>query len=271
MALEAVPPVLATFLLVFFTTYLCRLLRSTLRRLLKDDLNIYQYAAEVISTFQLVAGMLEGDTVLEEYGYFWYGVYLWIFFISLDLTFDGNSTANACAVWHSVLIRNSTRLTGILKILLQVLGGQLAFPYMKLLWMFSPLTKHRDRRSALLVLHCQSALKVSILEGCFAESLATFMYFFMMVTFQPKGRVWNALWDATVQVAIILVGLEWTGMMFNPALASALTFNCVNHPLLDHLLVYWVAPMATIPLVQSTFGKVQKFKQRRQAARMKVE
>ena len=46
-----------------------------------------------------------------------------------------------------------------------------------------------------------------------------------------------------------LLGVEWTGMMFNPALASALTFNCRSHPIGEHLLVYWVSPLATIALV----------------------
>lgn len=201
-----IPPVLGTFLLVFFTTTLCRYVRSLLRRLLKDDINIYQYVAEVISTFQLVTGMVEGDTILEEYGFYWYGLYLWVFFISLTLTFDGDSTANACAVWHSMLVRNCTRLTGILKILLQIIGGQLAFPFVRFLWRFSPLAKHRAKRSSLVALHCQSALKVSILEGCFAESLATFLYFLIMVTLQPKGRIRNAVCDASVQVGIILIG-----------------------------------------------------------------
>ncbi|PIK43728.1 putative aquaporin-12A-like [Apostichopus japonicus] len=173
-----IPPVLGTFLLVFFTTTLCRYIRSLLRRLLKDDINIYQYVAEVISTFQLVTGMVE-------------------------------------------VIRFSKNMASIV-------GVESFYP-----------------------------------RRCFAESLATFLYFLIMVTLQPKGRIRNAVCDASVQVGIILIGLEWTGMMFNPALASALTFNCVNHPLLDHLLVYWVAPMATIPIVQSSFGTIQRFQRQR--------
>jgi glycerol uptake facilitator-like aquaporin len=37
-------------------------------------------------------------------------------------------------------------------------------------------------------------------------------------------------------------GLEWTGMMFNPALATALTYNCKGHQLYEHIIVYWMGP-----------------------------
>lgn len=30
--------------------------------------------------------------------------------------------------------------------------------------------------------------------------------------------------------------------MINPALATAMTYNCENHPFYEHVLVYWVAP-----------------------------
>ena len=59
-------------------------------------------------------------------------------------------------------------------------------------------------------------------------------------------------------------GLEWTGMMFNPALASALTFNCRNHPIIEHFIVYWIAPLMTI-------ATMEFIKRRLRQRRVKVE
>ena len=39
-----------------------------------------------------------------------------------------------------------------------------------------------------------------------------------------------------------ITGLEWTGMMFNPALATALTYNCKGHHVYEHIVVYWLGP-----------------------------
>ena len=55
-------------------------------------------------------------------------------------------------------------------------------------------------------------------------------------------------------ILLFSTGLEWTGMMFNPALAAGLTFNCGGHSLLEHLLVYWAAPLATVPLARGILG-----------------
>ncbi|XP_030844934.1 aquaporin-12A-like [Strongylocentrotus purpuratus] len=247
------PAVLATFLLVFFTTVGCNLIRSLTKRILRNDPVWYSYAAELISTFQLVAGVIEGDIILEEYGLYWYALYLWILFVSESLTFDGDSTANTCMIWQSMLKGDFSPGVALSKICLQVVGGQLAYPYVRFMWKVVPTNRHQRKVSHLLQVYCASALNVSILEGGFAEALATLTYF-MTLNFQPKGKYSGMFADAAIQVLIIVTGLEWTGMMFNPALAAGITLNCGNQSLLEHLLVYWAAPLATVPLARAIAG-----------------
>nr|XP_054769727.1 aquaporin-12A-like [Lytechinus pictus] len=251
------PAALATFILVFFTTVGCNLIRSLTKRILRDDPVWYSFAAELISTFQLVAGVIEGDIILEEYGLYCYALYLWILFVSESLTFDGDSTANTCMVWQSMLKRDYGPAVALSKICLQVAGGQLAYPYVRFMWKVVPTNRHRKKISHLLQIYCASALNVSILEGCFAEALATLTYF-ITLNFQPKGRYSGMFSDAAIQVMIIVAGLEWTGMMFNPALAAGITFNCGNQSHLEHLLVYWAAPLATVPLARAIAGSFNR-------------
>lgn len=39
-------------------------------------------------------------------------------------------------------------------------------------------------------------------------------------------------------------GVSYTGMYFNPILASTMTLGCSGASLGQHLLVYWVGPLA---------------------------
>ena len=202
---EEYPAVMATFVLVIITTIGCNLIRHLTRRILRDDPIWYGYVAEFISTFQLVAGVMEGDIILEEYGLYWYAFYLWVLFISQSLTFDGDSTANTCMIWKSMLTQDDGPLIGLSKICLQVMGGQLAYPYIRFMWKVVPTNRHRLKVSHLLKVYCTSALNVSVLEGCFAEALATLTYF-LTLNFQPTGKYSRMMADAAIQVLIITTG-----------------------------------------------------------------
>ncbi|XP_072013172.1 aquaporin-12-like [Amphiura filiformis] len=257
MAANVIPPALATPLFVFLSTELCEVARFICRRVVPKD--YYIYAAEFIATFQLVAGIMEGDIILEEFGTVWYGLYLWLLFMSESITFDGGATASVCTIWQDVFAKEpgSSVSHGLVVTVSQVLGGQLAFPYVKRLWQTSPTSRHGNKWAYLLKHHCDSALKATILGGCFAEALATFTYYFACL-YKPKGRMGEMMSDSLIQVIIILIGLEWTGMMFNPALASALTFNCRDHPFIEHFTVYWIAPLLTIAAMEFFRRRLRK-------------
>ena len=205
MADNILPPALATPLFVFLSTEICEVARFLCRRVLPK--NQYIYAAEFIATFQLVAGMMEGDIILEEFGLWWYAFYLWLLFMSQSITFDSGASASVCVVWHDVLAGEPGcgSLHGLATTVFQVLGGQLAFPFVKRLWQTSPTARHGGKWAYLLKNHCDSALKATIIGGCFAEALAVFTYFFLC-HFKPKGRMGDMMSDALIQVVIIVIG-----------------------------------------------------------------
>ncbi|XP_077993709.1 putative aquaporin-12A [Glandiceps talaboti] len=227
-------------------SYTCRVLY---RRLLPTK--YHTYAAEVVSSFQLVAGVLEGDIILDTYGLTGYSIYLFCLFLSFSLTFDG--TASVCTVWEDMLTGRINLLKGHVKIACQLLGGVFAPIFVKRYWKMAMSGSHLAK-SELLHLPCQSALKVAVLPGMMAEMLATLLST-LVINFHIGGDRYGMYVESLVSVTIILIGLEWTGMMFNPILATALTYNCQNHPLTEHLMVYWLGPFLAVVLIWFTTGR----------------
>jgi len=236
-------------LFALLAALLCAAARRLISKALPAGGNARRYAGEAVCTFQLVTGMLEGDVVMEENGLAAYVVYLWFLFVLLGFNFDEDCTANLGLTWHSWLQGDMDVIDSITTAVFQVLGGQLAFPYAKRLWRTAPTARHGIKWQAMIQEQCQSALHASLLGGMAAEALATLLYFGIRRYLMPKGKARGIAFDSAIQVLIIAIGVEWTGMMFNPALAAALTFNCRNHPVGEHLLVYWVSPLAIIALI----------------------
>ncbi|XP_022098118.1 aquaporin-12-like [Acanthaster planci] len=238
-------------LFALLATLLCAVARRLIGKFLPAGGCARRYAGEVVCTFQLVTGMLEGDVVMEENGLVAYMVYLWFLFVLLGFTFDDDCSANLGLAWQAWLRGDIDATDAISTSVAQVLGGQLAFPYAKRLWRTAPTARHGIKWQVMIQEQCSSALQASLQGGIVAEALATLVYFAARRHLMPRGKMRSIAFDSTVQVVIIALGLEWTGMMFNPALAAALTFNCRNHPVGEHLMVYWVSPLATIALLHA--------------------
>ncbi|XP_070536645.1 aquaporin-11-like [Ptychodera flava] len=230
----------ACVVFVALTTVLVYFLRALYRRVLPAKYHVY--AAEMLSCFQLVAGVLEGDIIMDAYGIIGYAFYLFCLFVSFSLTFDGS--ASVCCVWEDMLARRTSLLAGHVKIACQLIGGLMAPTYVKKFWTLAMSETHLAR-SELLSLPCQSALKVSILPGMMAEMLATLIST-LVIHVHFGGDRYAMYIESLVSVTIVVIGLEWTGMMFNPALATSLTYSCENQALVDHLLVYWFAPFLAV-------------------------
>ncbi len=75
---------------------------------------------------------------------------------------------------------------------------------------------------------------------CRCRQVITYIYFFSCV-FLPLFHV---------------TGLSWTGMNVNPALATATTYNCKGHSLLEHVVVYWCGPFLGVLASMALFNYV---------------
>ncbi|XP_033104098.1 aquaporin-11-like [Anneissia japonica] len=224
----------ASFIGIFIISYLLRkVLRSCLPR------NIYQYIAESLCTFQLVACVYENSIIFSGYNIGVYSVVLFVLIFAYSLTFD--ASGNPARVFETMIKRQCSIIEGILKIALQVIGGLLAYRYVILVWKFLAPTELHTTQVEILDVSCDNPLKVSIVEGIIAEMLATSTARSIAGMGLGGRRFYKAV-NAFTAVVVTLTGMEWTGMMFNPALATSLAYNCKNHPIHEHILVYWCGP-----------------------------
>ncbi|XP_033639643.1 aquaporin-11-like [Asterias rubens] len=225
----------ATVLLASFL--MTQALRITLRRLLPKS--IYQYVAECLCVFQLTSCVLENGILLGSYGTWVYAAGLFCLGLGYSLTFD--AYGNPAAMLEQILKKKISIWNGILKMIAEVLGGLLAYRYILFVWStFATTSVHRNR-AEMMKDSCQSALQVNLMIGMCAEGLAMFVSR-SVAGMGVGGPKYYKMVNSFTSVVVVISGLDWTGMMFNPALATALTYNCKGHHLYEHVVVYWLGP-----------------------------
>ncbi|XP_071959088.1 aquaporin-11-like [Antedon mediterranea] len=235
----------ASFTGIFVVSYL---LRKVLGKCLPQ--NVYTYIAELLCTFQLVACVYENSVVFSGYSITVYAVVLFMLIFAYSLTFD--ASGNPARIFELMVKRKCSITEGVIKMFLQIIGGLLAYRYVMLIWkMFSPTEMH-TMQAEILDLSCDNPLKVSILEGVLAEMLATSTARCIAGMGIGGQRFYNIV-NSFTTVMVTLTGMEWTGMMFNPALATSLAFNCKDHQIHEHVLVYWCGPFLGVLLSMFLF------------------
>ncbi|XP_022099881.1 aquaporin-11-like [Acanthaster planci] len=201
--------------------------------------SIYQFVAEFLCTFQLTSCVYENGIVLGTHGTWVYAFGIFCLGLGYSLTFD--AFGNPAAIFEQILKRKISVLNGALKMAAEVVGGLLAFRYMLFVWhTFAPSSVHINHAKMVRV-SCVSALQVNLLTGALVEAIAMFVSR-SVAGIGLGGPKYYKMVNAFTTAVVVVSGLEWTGMMFNPALATALTYNCKGHQLYEHIIVYWMGP-----------------------------
>lgn len=225
-------------LVIYITNFVLVLsVRSLVRRFSSKD--FYPYCAEVLSSFLMVANTHENGNVYGQYGIGLYSVCLF----TLMMAYPGvcDCLANPILVFDRWWNKKMSLADSVLKIMAQVTGALLAARYMTWLWKTIALSEYQVARANYLSLTCDSANKVSVPEAMMVELMAASVLR-IFASYSVGGQYYQRYFNALATIFVILAGLDWTGSMINPALATAMTYNCENHPFYEHLLVYWVAP-----------------------------
>ncbi|XP_072975344.1 aquaporin SIP2-1 [Typha angustifolia] len=89
-------------------------------------------------------------------------------------------------------------------------------------------------------------LNVEIHHGALAEGLATFLIVMVSVTLKKKdpNSFFMKTWISSIsKMALHILSSDLTGGIMNPASAFAWAYARGDHVTLDHLFVYWLAPL----------------------------
>eukprot|EP00250_Pteridium_aquilinum_P011381 c20026_g1_i1 orf=140-850(+) len=102
-------------------------------------------------------------------------------------------------------------------------------------------------------------LMVDLSKGILAEFILTFIIIFavLFAIFKgPKSRFFKNLIIILATIAVVLLGATYTGPSLNPAHAFAWAYVNDNHYNSEHLLVFWLAPLAGTLIATKTFQLV---------------
>ncbi|KAI5061786.1 hypothetical protein GOP47_0022325 [Adiantum capillus-veneris] len=102
-------------------------------------------------------------------------------------------------------------------------------------------------------------LLVDLNKGILSELILTFLITFsvLVAIFKgPKNKFWKNWIIISSTVVVVILGAGYTGPSLNPAHAFAWAYVNNRHSNLEHLLVYWLAPLAGSFLAAWTFQLV---------------
>ena len=218
--------------------------RIILRRILPTKQ--LHFARELISSFELSSVIFE-IIVLGKFYNFWVGIlcsFLLLTFKNMLFILDG-ALANPCGLFEDIYFKPKkvTILSVTTKIMLQVVGAMLAYPFVRKMWQSS----NSELHSRHLQNGISPTLEISVVAGCAIEAVATFLT--TMSDFLTRGNLikYNPIIRSSFCVLLCNSLASTTGLWMNPALATAHTFFAVysnsSIDLSEHLFVYWLGPI----------------------------
>ena len=108
-------------------TAFCYFLRVLKRAILPEK--YVPYLEEAICTFQVVAGVKEGDIILDSHGIYFYFFFVFLLFASFGLTFEGSGCS--CSVWEWYLFKKISAKFCLIATIFQVSLLDIAFSQCK--------------------------------------------------------------------------------------------------------------------------------------------
>ncbi|XP_004386568.1 aquaporin-12A [Trichechus manatus latirostris] len=95
---------------------------------------------------------------------------------------------------------------------------------------------------------CSSALHTSMPHGTLVEGACAFLFHLTLLRLQHSPPALRVPAVALLVTVLAYTAGPFTSAFFNPALASAVTFRCSGHTLLEYVQVYWLGPLTGMVL-----------------------
>ncbi|XP_005050802.1 PREDICTED: aquaporin-12-like [Ficedula albicollis] len=154
---------------------------------------------------------------------------------------EGASANPTVCVQEFLLLQSSLVATGA-KLLAQAVGAGLGWALTRLYWSWELTQLHFIQN--LIAPECSSSIRAPLPHAALVESSCSFLFHLVLLRVgqsHPLCRV--PVLAATVTFLTYTAG-PFTGAFFNPALATATTFQCSGSSFWDYIQVYWLGPLA---------------------------
>eukprot|EP00088_Acartia_fossae_P030417 TRINITY_DN31400_c0_g1_i10.p1 TRINITY_DN31400_c0_g1~~TRINITY_DN31400_c0_g1_i10.p1 ORF type:complete len:264 (+),score=6.66 TRINITY_DN31400_c0_g1_i10:30-821(+) len=218
-------------------------IRSRLKTLIKNE-DYYDVLLDGLFAFELGCLAQEQGIILQYYGITSWSICLFCVVVWQTVGWPGYSASPipnllTLSVW------------GVLKTGFMLAASLISYRYMSLLWEFEVTELHKGRAyftsldtcvypftsSSLWVL-ASTELIGSLVLSVFSIILNRNPF---LVNNDPYRFIRGVLMSLAVVIVVVL-GMDISGAMYNPTLATLLLGGCKGQGNVDHILIYWLAP-----------------------------
>lgn len=236
--------------IIFSHILLLHYVRKAIKRHLSEGF-VQKLILESLCAYEQGCVAQEQGVILENYGIGAWAISLTFFVSWILLGWDGVSPNPVPYVLE--IITGTKSVTNILKCLIQINVPLLAMvatrSHMATVWETGTSNLHSGRAfrvctfpfSAynmyqLMLVELVGTLVLTILLRLIAENER-------LANNDPKFYYRAGIMASTV-VTVVIAAIDITGGMYNPTLAWTLLGKCRGHEVLDHLVIYWLGPVA---------------------------
>jgi len=217
--------------------------RQKLKRIVKNE-DFYDFILDGLFAFELGCLAQEQGVILQYYGVFTWSCCLFTVVLWQIIGWPGYSASP---------IPNLLTFSfwGVVKTGFMLAASLCSYRYMSMIWRFEITELHKDRPVFTSLDRCIYPFDTSSLwllaATEFIGSLGLSLFSMILnrnqflINNDPNHFIRGVLTSLAV-VLVVLLGMDISGAMYNPTLATLLLGGCKGQGSVDHILVYWLAP-----------------------------
>lgn len=197
-----------------------------------------EYIADFLATMEMCAYFFENNFIFKHYGSFWLFIAVLVECFIANRTYFGASE-NPVKAFYQFCNKEIGLSKAVIKIAVQTLAGLASYRLAKLVWSLDLVPDHRER---FYEAECASDLNVALTAGILVEFGATLIDTWLGMQVLMKNQLADEIIKLSNGSLMIVLGINLTGMYFNPAMATGHTFGCKGTTAWEHVVVYWIGP-----------------------------
>ncbi|NXA06077.1 AQP12 protein, partial [Sapayoa aenigma] len=203
-------------------------------------------ARELAGSLQLCTSCLELRMLMEIGpwgGGFGLDVALTLLFLLFAVhgaSFDGASANPTVSLQEFLLLESSLAATAA-KLLAQGAGTGTGWAVTKLFWSWELTQLHFIQN--LIAPECSSSIHTSLPQAALVEGICSFLFHLVLLKSRQSHPMYRVPALAATVTLLTYTAGPFTGAFFNPALATATTFQCSGNSFWDYVQVYWLGPL----------------------------
>jgi len=236
---------LSSLSIIISHVLLLHLVRKAIRNSNRLNENVKEVLLSGVCAFELGCVALEQGVLMEDYG-----LAVWALSLVIVVTWQvaGWDGISPNPLGH-ILERSKI---GLLRVVVMLVASLLSYRHMVTIWRAEMTGLHKGREATTASGVCSLPWsKNDIYLVMFTELVGSMLLTIIpryvlehktLANNDPKKIIRGAIIGMAV-LAIVVAGMDHSGAMFNPTLATLLVGGCVGYTTIQHVLVYWMTPL----------------------------